>query len=141
MAAGDQRDDRSATPLVLVVEDEPAVADITCRMVRDAGYPCEWVRHGKEAIARVESGSPPPDMFILDIVLPDMSGIEVARHLAKRRPAAPVLFISAYPEYGLEPPAVELGRFLPKPFTAPDLAGMLHELLPLPSRGAAASSP
>jgi CheY-like chemotaxis protein len=141
MEAGNQLRDASTTPLVLVVEDEPAVADVTCRMVLQAGYPCDWVGHGKEAIARVEGGSPLPDLFIIDIVLPDISGIEVARYIVRHRPAARVLFVSAYPEYGVEPPPVELGRFLPKPYTAADLAGMLHELLPIRSREAAAPSP
>jgi two-component system cell cycle sensor histidine kinase/response regulator CckA len=120
-----------ATPCVLVVEDEPAVGEITCRMVRDAGYLCEWVRTGKEAVALVGSGSLSADLFIIDIVLPDISGIEVARQLAQRYPIAPVIFISAYPEYRLEPPVVERGRFLPKPYSAAELAQVLHELLPL----------
>ena len=120
-----------STPRVLVVEDELAVADITCRMVRDAGYLCEWVRTGKEAIALVESGSLYADLFIIDIVLPDITGIEVARHLSQRCPGAPVIFISAYPEYRLEPPVVEHGRFLPKPYSGAELAQVLHEFLPL----------
>jgi CheY-like chemotaxis protein len=117
-------------PRVLVIEDEPAVADITCRMVRDAGYPCEWVRTGKEAIALVESGSFPADLFIIDILLPDIMGTEVARQITQYLPTALVIFTSAYPEYRQEPPIVQRGKFLPKPYSPAELAEVLQEFLP-----------
>ena len=119
-----------ATPAVLVVEDDPAVADITCRMVRVAGYRCDWVCTGKEAVAFVESRAIPPDLVVIDIVLPDMLGTELARRLAQRCPTAPVIFTSAYPEYRLEPPLTERGRFLPKPYSGAELTEALHEFLP-----------
>jgi CheY-like chemotaxis protein len=119
-----------ATPDVLVIEDEPAVADITCRMVLHAGYSCEWVGSGKEAIRLVAGGSVRPHLFIIDIVLPGLSGIEVARQLAQHCPTAAVILVSAYPQYRLEPPVVERGRFLPKPYSGDELAQLLQELLP-----------
>lgn len=147
MVAGNQSETGSsqnnaearATPHVLVVEDELTVADITCRMVRDAGYSCEWVRTGIEAIALVEAASFSADLLLVDIVLPDISGIQVARQFAQHRPGAPILFISAYPEYRLEPPVIERGRFLPKPYSGAELAEVLHDLLPLPTGRTAAS--
>ena len=119
----------AAPQLILVVEDEPMVAEITCRIVREAGYFCKWVGSGAEALEVAKTL--PADMWIIDIVLPDGPGIEVAREIHRRRPGSRVLFTSAYPEYRLAPPEAELGSFLPKPYSAAELIDAVRQHLPL----------
>ena len=116
--------------LILVVEDEPMVAELTCRLLELAGYRCRSVGTGDEAMPLVESGAFPADMFIIDLTLPDISGIQVARRVSRHRPSAPVLFTSAYPEYRMTPPEVELGSFLPKPYSLAELVEVVREHLP-----------
>jgi two-component system phosphate regulon response regulator PhoB len=65
-------------PLVLVVQDEAAVAEVTCRMVEASGYRTDCASTGKQAIALLEEGTIRPDLAILDVHLPDMKGTEVA---------------------------------------------------------------
>lgn len=116
--------------MVLVVEDEPMVAGLTCRMVVDAGYRCEWVRTGREAMALVKTGALAVDLVILDMVLPDMLGTKVADSIRERQPGMPILFTSAYLEHQGDPPTLAGSAFLPKPYSAQEKAVALHRLLP-----------
>jgi DNA-binding response OmpR family regulator len=114
--------------LVLVVEDEPTVAEITCRMVERAGYRCECTNSGRRALALAETLS--IDLFIIDVVLPDYSGLDLGRWISERSPGTPVLFVSGYPEYRQAPPELQGAAFLPKPYSGYELAATLRRLLP-----------
>lgn len=82
-------------PVVLVVDDEQSVRDLVCRALREDGYRTLEAGHGAEALNLVEAGDP-IDLVITDVVMPGMDGRELGRRLAQRRPALPVLYISAY---------------------------------------------
>jgi two-component system, cell cycle sensor histidine kinase and response regulator CckA len=115
-------------PLVLVVEDESAVAEVTCRMVAAAGYRCECVGTGRQAVAVVDCGAMTVDLVVLDLMLPDGLGTHVAERILERQPGTPILFTSAYPEHQSNPPTLERSDFLPKPYSAQELAHALNEL-------------
>lgn len=117
-------------PLVLVVEDDPTVAEITCRMVREAGYRAECVRSGKQAVDLAAAPSSIVDLFIIDLHLPDMPGARVAQRVQQLQPAAAIVFTSGYPSYRL-PAELESMPFLPKPYTLEEVAAVLGQLLPL----------
>ena len=115
-------------PLVLVVEDEPLVADVTCRMVEAAGYRCERVGTGREATALLDTEALAVDLVILDIVLPDMLGTQVAEFIRQRQPGTRILFTSAYLDHQEEPPQILGSGFLPKPYSGEELAAALQRL-------------
>jgi CheY-like chemotaxis protein len=109
------------TERVLVVEDEPAVRAITCRILEERGYETIAAPNGRAALVLVEAGGPAPDLLLADVVMPEMGGPELARRLAARHPGLRVLFASGYPRGDLGPDAPDEGvSFLAKPFT-PDL--------------------
>lgn len=83
---------------ILVVEDDPVVATITCRVLEEASYRCTWLASGGEAIACFAGDPPVVDALVLDVRLPDISGLEVARRIRLRRPGIPILFVPGYPE-------------------------------------------
>jgi DNA-binding response OmpR family regulator len=114
---------------LLLVEDEPAVAEMICQMLQEAGYGCEWVPTGGAALALLESRTLRPDLFVIDVRLPDISGPKLARQLTQARQYAPVLFVSAYPEPSGEPMPDVHWAFLPKPFTSEHLCEAVRQLL------------
>jgi len=124
---------------VLVVEDEPDNRDIMCSVVQDvAGYRASAVADGDEALAAV--ASKPPDLILLDLVLPGVDGVEVARRL-KSDPATraiPILAISALARAADRDQALAVGcdDYIDKPFSLDDLVAKIHQLL----RPAAAST-
>jgi CheY-like chemotaxis protein len=114
---------------LLLVEDDPAVGEIICHMLKEAGYRCEWVSTARAAVAIVESGVLSVDLFVIDVRLPDISGPTLARQLTQERPSAPVLFVSAYPEPTDEPMPDVHWAFLPQPFTSEQLCEAVGQLL------------
>ena len=82
--------------LVLVVDDEPGVRELVCRVLRGEGYRTLEAAHGGEALELVETGSEPVDLVVTDVVMPGMDGRELGRRLAQSKPSLPVLYISAY---------------------------------------------
>ena len=116
-------------PGILVVEDDPPVADITCRMLEAAGYHVTWLSSGGEAIARFAGEPPVVDALVLDVRLPDISGLDVARQIRLRRPGIPILFVSGYPEQHGEDLPEAPWTFLAKPYTHEQLLDGLRVLL------------
>jgi PAS domain S-box-containing protein len=116
---------------VLLVEDKEAVRVLTERILSDAGYSVRTATDGLEALERHYGGSEDVDLLITDIVMPGLSGRELADEMRNRRPGLPVVFVSGYTEdYVVE----EAGRegataFVEKPFTAADLLAAVRAVL------------
>jgi CheY-like chemotaxis protein len=120
-AANDARAE-SAGETVLVVEDEPAVRTLTQRLLGEAGYRVLVAATGEEALAAALQESQ-IDLLLTDVVMPGMSGRDLAREFCRIRPRARVLYMSGYTDdviaaHGLLEPGLSL---LQKPFTAATL--------------------
>ncbi len=115
---------------ILVVEDEAAILKFLCIFLRDAGYAVTGAGSGAEALAAVAADL--PNLVVLDIGLPDMSGWEVLRQLrAETRTASlPVLVLMGVGESQAEQ-AKALGalEFLTKPFSPPVLLKLVGDLM------------
>jgi DNA-binding response OmpR family regulator len=110
---------------VLVVEDEPAIADSLVRGLRQAGYTTRSVGTGQEALA-----APDHDVVLLDLGLPDMDGVEVCRRLRERSDAA-VIAVTARREEADRVLALDEGAddYLVKPFGLAELLARLRAVL------------
>jgi len=109
---------RGQGQIVLVVEDEPALADSVARILNADGYRAISANGGTEALALdVEHGC---DLLLTDLVMPEMSGRRVAELLTERHPGLPVLYMSGYASGMLDTAhMLENGIvFIEKPFTA-----------------------
>jgi two-component system OmpR family response regulator len=83
----------ATSPRVLVVDDEPNIVDIVTMALRYQGFTVASAADGAGAISAV--GTFRPDLMVLDVMLPDMEGFEVARRLGDRRADVPILFLTA----------------------------------------------
>jgi signal transduction histidine kinase/CheY-like chemotaxis protein len=123
--------------VVLVVEDEPAVRSMTARGLRKHGYTVIEATHGSEALNHLRDGRE-VDVLVADVVMPGISGRDLAERAVALSPDTRVLFVSGHAEevigrHGLD--GVE-HRFLQKPFTPAMLVGRIRELMG-PGGGAA----
>jgi PAS domain S-box-containing protein len=99
---------------LLVVEDEDGVRGVVARMLTGHGHEVLTTAHPDDAILIASEGTP-IDMLITDVVMPGMSGPQLAAHLTERQPGLPVMFISGYTASPDElPPGATM---LKKPFT------------------------
>lgn len=116
---------------VLLVEDEPGVRRLVNETLRLHGYTVLEARHGIEALLTGAKHLGPIHLLLTDVVMPQMSGPEVAEKLATVRPEVKVLYMSGYPDH----PAFSKGgidtehSFLQKPFTPSTLAQKVREVL------------
>ncbi len=118
---------------LLVIDDEPVVLKLACRTLRQAGYTCLEAASALAALEQLQSDPQRLDGMVVDIRLPDMSGLNLVRLARIHRPGTPALFISGYAQPAAEPELQQLLQaFLPKPFTPDQLLAAVRELLPTP---------
>lgn len=119
--------------LILVVEDEPLIRRVTCHFLESAGFRCISAGTAAEAMELLD-GRDDPDLLVLDVRLPDISGPEMALQVRDRHPNLSVLFVSGWVD-GLSSSTLEPLRwdFLPKPFTGEELVKAVHRMLPIHS--------
>jgi two-component system, cell cycle sensor histidine kinase and response regulator CckA len=116
---------------VMLVEDEGSVRVPVAEVLRKAGYTVLDAESGPMALQMAELEDGPIDLLVTDVVMPGMSGKELADRLAIRRPGLKVLFVSGQTEnaivdQGIVQEGVEL---LPKPFTTQALLAKVDEVL------------
>jgi len=115
-------------PRILIVEDEPGIADTLQYALRTEGFEPAWVATGEEALAQV--GTQPPALVILDVGLPDTSGFEVFKRL-RATSDVPVIFLTARSDEIDRVVGLELGAddYVPKPFSPRELVARVRGVL------------
>ena len=115
---------------ILVVEDDERVRSVSSESLRELGYTVVEAASAKEAIKTIEDGFV-PDLLFTDVVMPDMTGAELAAELSKRRPDLRVLFTTGYTRNAIvHNGMLDAGKhLLSKPFAIEDLAAKVRSLL------------
>ena len=122
--------------MILLVEDDRAVRVLARSTLQAHGYTVLEAHHGKHALQVYEQHAGPIHLLVTDVVMPEMSGRELADRLKPSRPNMKVLFMSGYTDKAivhhgeLDPGAA----FLQKPFTPDALARKVREVLDTPER-------
>ena len=116
---------------ILLVEDEEGVRRIARIALESRGYRVLGAANGRAAVAVADQHGDEIDLLVTDLVMPGMSGRELADELRARRPELKVLFISGYVEDALARHGIveEVVAFLHKPFSLAELAGKVREVL------------
>ena len=107
-----------------MVEDEQLVREVAASALRHQGYRVYEAAAGAEALEWVEAqNGEDVDLLISDVVMPEMSGRELADRLRESRPGIRVLYISGYAEADIGLPGLDKERapFIQKPFTPAEL--------------------
>jgi len=119
------------TPTVLLVEDEDNVRRVMHKYFEQEGYQLLEARDGEEAQVIAERYEEPIHILVTDVVMPGISGRQLAERLAPLRPEMKVLFVSGYAHDSLDENWVTDWQmnFLPKPFSASELLGRVRRLL------------
>jgi PAS domain S-box-containing protein len=120
---------------VLFVEDEVALRDLMHRVLTKGGYSVLAAGDGLEALALAEGHSQRIDLVVTDVIMPRMSGPELAARLRARDPEIRLLYVSGYTADQLRSAQTDLGAgatLLPKPFTSDGLLRKVREVLDRP---------
>jgi len=114
-------------PVVLIVEDEPGIADTLQYALRTEGFEPLWCATGEAALARAGEAA----LVILDVGLPDISGFELFKRLRALREDLPVLFLTARADEIDRVVGLELGAddYVTKPFSPRELVARVRSVL------------
>ncbi|HZR13672.1 MAG TPA: response regulator transcription factor [Acidimicrobiia bacterium] len=128
MEPATELDDGAPRPRVLVVEDDRNVADVVVRYLEREGFDVVGVGDGYEALTRAEAE--PPDIVVLDLMLPGLDGLEVCRRLRASTPV-PVIMLTARGEEDDRIAGFEVGAddYVSKPFSPRELTARVKAVL------------
>jgi DNA-binding response OmpR family regulator len=125
---------RSNRPLILVVEDNPHDWEIYGKILYYNGFDCMYAPDGATALALAQQQV--PDLVLLDLVLPDMSGLDVCRRLKEDSATrgVPIVFLTAQPVESYGRSAKELGgvQYIEKPARPVDVLHVAESLVGRP---------
>ncbi len=115
-------------PLVLVADDEPRITKLVSVALTGEGFRVVTASGGEDALARAEEIR--PDIVLLDIMMPDLDGIEVMRRLRERRPV-PVILLTAKGSTADKAKGLDLGAddYIAKPFHPDELAARVRAVI------------
>lgn len=121
---------------VLLIEDTPRLAEAVAEILRKSGYGADIAHIGADGLAMALTGA--YDVLLLDIMLPDMSGIDVLRELRELREAGsvvPVILLTARQGVGDRVAGLDAGAddYLPKPFHASELLARIRAVTRRPA--------
>ena len=127
---------------VLLVEDEELVRNMAREILEESGYQVLEAKHGLEAIKLAQQHNGLIDLMLSDVVMPYMSGRELAKQLGTKRKEMRVLYMSGYTDDAIVHHGVldEGTAFIGKPFTPNALARKVREILDVPVEGRLGSS-
>lgn len=115
---------------ILLVEDEPAVREITCRILDMHGYTVLTAGSAEEGIRMFEQNEDAISLLVTDVAMPGMDGRELAHRLAERYPGLKTIFISGYDTTTLNAGSHDPNfAYLQKPFTLESLARKVREVM------------
>ena len=126
---GQDMDGRSGT--ILLVEDSDAVRDVIANMLENGGLTVLQASGGEVALALARRGDAPIDLLLTDIVMPEMSGVELADRLERERPDLRILFMTGYAEEVVVNKGI-LGKrreCIGKPFTQEEITKRVRRIL------------
>jgi two-component system OmpR family response regulator len=121
---------------VLVVDDEPNIADVVAMALRYQGFAVETAGSGRDALAAV--GEFRPHLMVLDVMLPDFDGFEVARRLGAQRGDVPIIFLTARDATEDKVRGLTAGGddYVTKPFSLEELVARVRTILRRTGRAA-----
>lgn len=117
--------------LVLIVEDDPSISDLSGRMIQKMGYRVMLAESADKAIVMIEDEGLRPELVISDVVMPGLSGLELAAIIRYKHPEMKVILMSGYTEqvimkHGEMDPNIP---FLHKPFTRQELQDRITQVM------------
>jgi len=124
---------------ILIVEDDPAIAAFVQTALEREGFATELVGDGEKALARVDAA--PPDLILLDLMLPGLDGLQVCQALRRRPTYLPLIMLTAKDDEVDKIVGLEIGAddYITKPFKTRELVARVRALLRLVHRSADAS--
>jgi two-component system, OmpR family, alkaline phosphatase synthesis response regulator PhoP len=126
---------------ILVVEDDRDIAELVGRYLEKAGFAVELLVSGREALISI--GKRPPDVLVLDLMLPQVDGLEICRAVRANEKTAgiPIIMLTARAEESERIVGLEMGAddYLAKPFSPGELVARVRALLRRSHRGPAAT--
>jgi DNA-binding response OmpR family regulator len=126
---------------ILVVEDDPDIAHLVARYLDKAGYVTEILSSGRDALSAIPRR--PPDLLVLDLMLPHVDGLEICRAIRAQEKTAsvPIIMLTARAEEADRIVGLEIGAddYLSKPFSPNELVARVRALLRRAQRGGAST--
>jgi two-component system, cell cycle sensor histidine kinase and response regulator CckA len=121
----------AAKETILVVEDEDGVRHMVRRMLESCGYTVLTARNAGEALLILERHEPPVHLMLTDVVMPGISGPDLAARVLESRPQLKVLYTSGHTENPALPRSVagNATRFIGKPYTRVELTRIVRQTL------------
>jgi two-component system OmpR family response regulator len=125
---------------ILVVDDEPNILDVLSMALRFQGFEVETAATGEQALAAAASFK--PQLMVLDIMLPDMEGFDVARRLGAQRAEVPIIFLTARDATEDKIRGLSIGGddYVTKPFSLEELVARIRTILRRTGQSEAESS-